>query len=103
MPTIPQAVFLKLGSKGLQALSQKQTAQLWNGVTSDKFDLFWQINQLLSPRDTGVALRHLPVRIVQRNAAVIQQPILPLDAKGSLVYSKVVCSKLSPKKYRCNE
>ncbi|KAG0367327.1 autophagy protein 5 [Gamsiella multidivaricata] len=83
MSMIKEADYLRNGStKKVMNMSKADQMQLWNGLWSKSYDLFWGMNQKLVSND-GAATKFLPIRIyLPENCPVIQNPVSPMDEQG---------------------
>ncbi|KAF9153642.1 autophagy protein 5 [Actinomortierella ambigua] len=80
MSMIKEADFLRNGStKKVMNMSKADQTQLWDGLWSNNYDRFWEMNKKLVTND-GASPRHLPMRIyLPENCPVIQEPVSPVD------------------------
>ncbi|KAF9346577.1 autophagy protein 5 [Mortierella sp. AD094] len=83
MSMIKEADYLRNGStKKVMNMSKSDQTQLWDGMWTKSYDLFWGMNQKLALND-GTMARYLPVRIyLPENCPVVQEPVSPVDDEG---------------------
>ncbi|KAI8602890.1 autophagy protein Apg5-domain-containing protein [Dissophora ornata] len=80
MSMIKEADYLRNGTtKKVMNMSKSDQTQLWDGLWSNSYDLFWGMNQKLVLND-GTIARNLPIRIyLPENCPVVQEPVSPMD------------------------
>ncbi|KAF9283558.1 autophagy protein 5 [Mortierella alpina] len=86
MSMIKEAEYLRNGStKKVMNMPMADQTQLWDGLWSKSYDLFWGMNHKLVTND-GLAVRHLPIRIyLPENCPVIQEPVSPVDENAQAI------------------
>ncbi|KAF8976965.1 autophagy protein 5 [Entomortierella lignicola] len=80
MSMIKEADYLRNGSTNkVMRMSKSDQTQLWDGLSSNNYDRFWNMNHKLMLND-GVMARNIPIRIyLPDNNPVIQEPVSPVD------------------------
>ncbi|KAL1936595.1 hypothetical protein VTP01DRAFT_729 [Rhizomucor pusillus] len=77
MSMIKEADFLRYGStKRVMNLSKKDQSQLWESLTKDSYDDYWDVNKRLINDVNGQTLRNIPLRLyLPEQCPVIQEPV----------------------------
>ncbi|KAG0246440.1 autophagy protein 5 [Mortierella sp. GBA43] len=94
MSMIKEADYLRNGStKKVMNMSKSDQTQLWDGLWSNDYDRFWEMNHKLIMND-GAMAKSVPIRIyLPENCPIIQEPVSPIDEKietGSPVASAMI-------------
>ncbi|KAI9262262.1 putative autophagy protein [Phascolomyces articulosus] len=82
MAMVKQADFLRHGTtKRVMNLSKNDQSQLWESLSLDRFDEYWNVNQhLIADSDS---LRYVPLRIYLSNQCPVIQEVVSFTNEGN--------------------
>ncbi|KFD53668.1 hypothetical protein M514_05373, partial [Trichuris suis] len=71
--TVKQADQIKHRSRVMNSIQKHGQKQLWNAMVTSRFDQFWEVNRLLMQNSEDEPIRHLPIKLFNKDYAFVQR------------------------------
>ncbi|KAI8366662.1 autophagy protein Apg5-domain-containing protein [Radiomyces spectabilis] len=97
MSMLKEADYLRHGNtKKVMNLSKRDQTQLWQSLSVDDHDKYWEVNEHLLENEHQ-QWRHIPVRLYLPNNGVLQEAVPYHDTEGTAYTIADVISRIMPK------